>query len=299
MLIKYIGVILIILGAALLIVTVLRGMKTNIKAVRRELNLITSSGYAISHVTTKQSRTILDEAPVKVPQRKRSLSREAADILKMVEDELQAESEQEAMKNIGSETQATSSLGSNNSTDILPTGSKGGTDLLPLNRVKERTDVLPQQSQKRKEGKGTDVLPTGGSDNNRKTGTDVLKISDQKTVKKAGTDVLPNVAQKDTDALSSKARTGTDVLLTTSKTDNKGTDVLPMQKNAGTDVLPSAPRKGTDVLHVNNQRGIDVLPSEDKKPNKGTDVLPLQKMSSTDVLPVRKTADTDVLPKKN
>ena len=89
--IKYIGMALILIGAALLALVLYREKKEDLKGAEEELTLILGEGYATTHTAAASARSILEKAPVKVPPRKRALSREAAEILKKVEEERQAE----------------------------------------------------------------------------------------------------------------------------------------------------------------------------------------------------------------
>lgn len=316
--IKYIGIALTLIGAALLAYVIMSGRKNDIEGTKAELELITDSGYATTHTEKRQTRTILESTPVKVPPRKRALSREAADILKKVEEEREAErnadlkERQRKMPKV--KTHGTAVLEQPGSdkrskgTDILPEskgGRKGGTAVLPDESSRRQgTDVLPQR--RSGQGQNTDVLPSQKS-TKRNKGTDILP----ENKKRSGTDVLPQKkasASSRTDILGSsrnddstsqkKAATtkGTDILGVPQKNTPDRTDILTVQEKTK---LPAS-RKGTDVLPERRDRkhsGTDVLPGTTGKRKEGTAVLeqPRKKKDRTEVLTPR---GTDVLPER-
>lgn len=191
---KYIGITLFILGAALLLYSIINSRKDGYKESKTELAMIMSAGYATRHVEAARPEAVLNQTPIKAAPRQRSLSKEALDLLDLVEDEREKERIEEMKK-----------PKKKKGTDVLTKPIQKGTDILP--KAGKKTDVIDGN-------KGTDVLPanTGTDVMTEKKGTDVLKDSSGTDVllpKSKGTDIM---APKETDALPASRGGGTDIL---------------------------------------------------------------------------------------
>lgn len=304
-LIKYIGIAVAVLGLTSLALVIMSGRRNNIPGVKAELDMITGAGYATTHTAQRQTRSVLETTPVKVPPRRRALSREAADILKKVEEERAAErndlqqKSEKRMKQPARERKGTAVLGENKrpakGTVVLEAADK---------KPAKGTDVLPQKSS-RSDTSGTDILTPPKREASPK-GTDIL--GDPKKKASVGADVLTlqdkttRNAGKGTAVLgaASNSEKGTAVL-PQGKGERKGTDVLAPQRSGGTDVLPEprkAKKQGTAVLMTESslpgQRQEDTTPRsrtpKKKKGGSGTAVLQEAKRSGTGVLSQKGTA---------
>lgn len=197
---RLIGILLILLGLLCIAGYFLYSKKTGLSASKKELRLIKQSGYVSEHRSEQRPSAEFDPAmQIKVPKRKRALSKEAMELLDQVESERELEQIAEFKKK--KETGTIPKKG----TDVLPQKGKG-TDVLPGNG----TDVLLESK------KGTDILPS------ERKGTDVLPGS------KAGTDVLPKKGNG-TDVLPNPGK-GTDILPGAFEAQKKGIDILPELK---------------------------------------------------------------------
>ena len=303
---KIIGIILIVLGFALLAAFYLLGKRDGIDAVRSELDMIVSSGYASEHNASPSVSMQYDDIPVKVPQRKRALSQEALELLEKVENERKQEDQSTARtdtydnrapsKKSQPEKKAApqnnaANIPKRKGTDILPEAKKAAPENRPAPK-KRGTDILPQEEKRASSG-GTDVMTEKPSP--KKKGTDIL--AEAPAPKKKGTDIL-------TEAPAPRKKKGTDILTEIPVPEKKGTDTLteaPVPEKKGTEILEEAPkpkRKGTDILTeipAPKKKGTDILPEEQKKApeRKGTDIL-----TETPSSPGKAGRGTDILPEE-
>jgi hypothetical protein len=288
-LIKYIGIGLAALGLLLLIINLIKGKRSGIDDDRKELKMITEAGYGTQHVVAERKKAAFEgQTPIKKPKKRRALSKEAQDILDMVEKD-----KEEAARKAHEEKKRKSKnefppKPKSKGTDLLDKdrASEKGTEVLQESRSKEGTDVLKKGSTK----KGTDILKKPKAD------TDALAIKDAPS--KEGTDVLSRG-----DAPKEKSRAGTDVLDRSPASAKKGTDVLTKPKKSGTAVLEKdrKMKRGTDVLNEppKQKAGTDILTGDSRTEDhgsKGSVAVEPQKKTGTDVLEKKK--GTGVLPKK-
>lgn len=312
-LIKFIGIIIAVIGLILLILVIMSGRRSNISGIKAELDMITGAGYATTHTAQRQTRSVLETTPVKVPPRRRALSREAADILKKVEEEREAERNSLQQK---PERKMKKPVRERKGTAILPTGEEKakGTAVLEENkRPSKGTAVLGAADNK--PSKGTDVLPQKRSqiDTSRRDnmtpqkrasspkGTDILGTPKKKAPDR--TDILTSQDRTERDAkrgtavLEAKpaAKTGTAVLQQGER-EGMGTDVPETRRGGGTEVLPEK-KQGTSVLMP--ESSAPKQSEEDRRRNKsakrkkggfGTAVLEDTKRNGTGVLPQKGTA---------
>lgn len=219
--IKIIGFIFIAAGAVLLAATIVKGKKDGIEAARKELSLILDAGYADTHKEAKKGAR-LDPKPsdnrVKTAPRKRTLSKEAKDILALVEKE-KAEG-----KNY----------------DPKPEGD--GTAVMPEKKTEKGTPTDVLRREEKTEGTGTDILrkETAASES-----TDILKKTPESTDilrrdKAEGTDILKRetIPAEKTDVLRKKPGQK-------KERDEEGgsTDILPGKK-----IAKSETENGTGIL---------------------------------------------------
>lgn len=255
MIIKYIGIVLACAGLILTALVFYLGRKNGIREKEAELQLIQSSGYASSHVAAKAEPSVYDETPVKVPPRKRSLSREAEEILKKVEEERCAEKEADPETSFGK--------GVYDNMDEI-------NDPQPK-KTARGTDILFNGSDQKKP-KGTDVLPSDSKGTGSERRPDILTDPQGRHAPK-GTDILPenkaSAGKRVTDILpaAKKDRKGAAILPDKDQKDRRGTDVL-LPNTGATDILQKRP-KGTDHLAEKpGRRGTDILPIASGEENK-------------------------------
>lgn len=178
---KLIGMAVIAAGLILLGLVIATGRREGIKKDMEELSLITSAGYADTHKESKKGVRLTEDSlaakgSVKAAPKKRTLSKEAKDILALVEKE-KAEERKVTTKKRGSGSTA-KVLGNKNptATDVL---------VRPEDKKDAGTDIL-----ERKNPDGTDILERKRTDS-----TDVLKRETTKASEK--TDVLKRERKKD------------------------------------------------------------------------------------------------------
>ena len=230
---KITGICLMVAGAALFILTLVRGRQNNIRSQMKELSMILSSGYGSERTPEEKKASPFEgKTPIAATtKKKRVLSEEARSILEMVE----RDREKEALETVGI---------------ALPSP-----EFAPeKNTPKKGTAVLPENPKK-----GTATLPVGTEDKPRKRGAAVLS-SDAKKAK--GTAVLREEPP---------ARKGTAVLLdqnagASQTPKRKGTAVL-ISGDANTPAW-SPKKKGTAVLDEEGPHARSI-----KSEKKGTAVL--------------------------
>lgn len=207
---KYIGITLAAAGIALLLYTIIRGRQKGIDSDKKELAMITSSGYVSERTPDEKKGSPFEgQIPVKTaPKKKRVLSKEARSMLEQVENDRAKQAEKDTL----------ASAGGRKGTAVLDKKEAKGTDILPGSMNAKGTDVLPDQKKKG----GTAVLPEKGE----KKGTAVL---DPAGSRKKGTDILPDERKKKgTEVLTGEGK-GTAVLAA-SDSRSKGTDILNEQE---------------------------------------------------------------------
>lgn len=297
---KYIGLIIAAAGVVLLMITLAKGKRNNIKEDAKELSLILSAGYVSEHKEAKRSESAIPYAPpVRIPQRKRSLSKEALDLLGTVEKEREAEQAEAVAaekrgRRKGTEIVTISSTGTTEGPSDLPDLSDIDTGVL-AERARKATGILSEGNNVKSTGvlsknKATGVLTEKeASRSDKATGvlapdkaTGIL-TDDAPKRSKGGTGILTDDAPKrdkrGTDILTpedsrvSKGKKGTSVLTKSSPSESrrKATGIL-------TDDTPSGRRNGTDILAGNEASGKTkgtavLIDEEDQRKTKGTAVL--------------------------
>ena len=243
---KLIGLGLFLFGTVLLAVAILQGKKEGIRDVTEELSLIVGSGYAVSHKEAKANpspeSTGRDLPAIKAAPKKRALSKEAEEILAIVEKEKRADKRSESKETEDKTdliSEGESEPAKNDRTDLLHQNMKerpakkkkasGDTDVLDRKGSPEsqgRTDLLVKQGRvdgdntagkrenNRKKKDSTDILGNGNS----RDKTDVMK-RDKKQDK---TDVLIKVPSH----REQKLHDSTDILVRGKKGDGQKTDIL-------------------------------------------------------------------------
>lgn len=162
--IKYIGMVITAIGMILLLLTILSGRRQGIKEKADELNRIKREGYVTEHSARERGAGRITEGPkamissgVKVPPRRRALSKEAREVLEQVEKEKKAERKQAPIR--------TAAALPDDGTDIMERRPKKGEDTAPtgiLERKPAREDptgVLKRNSSKPEAADQTDIMP--------------------------------------------------------------------------------------------------------------------------------------------
>ena len=270
--VKYIGIAILASGILLLALEIIMSRKQGVQSKASELSMIKSSGYAATHIEAESGARAPEpelgqHAEIKIAPKKRTLSKEAQDILALVEKERAEE------KAYHQESVAPAS----GDTDIMKKKSKDlpGTDILYKDRGREGSSVTDILRRDKKDPDSTDVL-NKTSKKSPHSNTDVL---DRSTAdhRKDRTDILERKPQEReaTDILKGKpAQDGTDILRRdTSKRDygrSEGTDILERDgdraKSGATDILRRGDNKeetadadSTDILQRDADTGTDIL----------------------------------------
>lgn len=245
--IKFIGIGITLLGLALLAVTIINARRGGASKAAAELSLILEAGYADTHREAKKGARLQEErnvpSEIKIAPKKRTLSKEAQEILAMVEKERAEER---------SSFEATSSL-------------------KRPQKLESGTDLMSRRKKKANEQGSTDILSKNRPSENKPEGTDIL-VRGGKSTSSAGTDILDRnkAASKD-----KAAPGGTDILKRGGQEEQK-TDVLRKEeKSAGTDILDRKSREkaagGTDILKR----------KADEEAPGGTDILQREAVTDT------------------
>lgn len=196
--IKYIGMAITAIGMILLLLTILSGRRQGIKEKADELNRIKREGYVTEHSARERGAGRITEGPkamissgVKVPPRRRALSKEAREVLEQVEKEKKAERKQAPVR--------TAAALQDDGTDIMERRPKKGEDTEPtgiLERKPAREDptgVLKRNSSKPKAADQTDIMPKKGSDEtgilNRKAAKPAADDAPTGILKRMGEDI--------------------------------------------------------------------------------------------------------------
>lgn len=214
---KFIGLAVMASGMILLILAIVTGKRSGIDTARKELALIMGAGYADMHRETPKGARINEEKSsrknnIKVAPKKRTLSKEAKEILAMVEKE-KAEERKSSAKPLAEGTAVMKEKKQSPATDVLtkPEEGKSGTDVLHRDhKQQDSTDVLdrvPRQTHdtdvlSRETGDSTDILKRDKAPAEK---TDVLKTRSKEVPEDKGTDILQRKSPEQTES-------GTDIL---------------------------------------------------------------------------------------
>lgn len=204
--IKLIGIGIMLLGFILLITSIINARRGGSSKAAAELSLILDAGYADTHRQAKGGARLQEDLnipkDIKIAPKKRTLSKEAQEILDLVEKERAAE--RGSFETPSGKT---------------PSNPEDSTGIMPKKRqvVSESTDILNKKAKPAEEG--TDILDRNKgkkANTQNKDGTDILK-RDAKSggPTKDGTDILVRKpTQEKTDILKRGPATdsGTDIL---------------------------------------------------------------------------------------